>query len=103
MEPVRFGRVEHRDGSHHRVRPEPLGPALAYRRELRDAYRLITPTEEFAHRPEERRPPFAVARAAQREEERPSSVTGLAVPEDALFLRGAWSGAPVAKPSEETP
>lgn len=103
MEPVRFGRLEYRDASHDRVRPEPLGPALAYRRELRDAYRLITPTEEFAHRPEERRPPFATARAASQEADAPVFVTGLSMPSDALVPRGVWSGAPVARTSEETP
>lgn len=99
MQPVRFDRVEHREPPQDRIRFEPLGPALAYRAELRDAYRLITPTVEFAHRPEDRPAPFATARRARREAEHDSSlvVVGLPVPDDALRIPGPWSGAPVAR------
>lgn len=93
MYPVNYGRIEGRS-TYERARPEPLGRALAYRQELREAYRLITPTEEFAHRPEERRHPFATLRSAQ--DEAPAEVTGLPLPNDAMVFRGPWTGAPMS-------
>ena len=99
MEPVRYQRVEHREPAYHRARVEPLGPALAYRAELREVYRLIPPTEACAHRPEERPAPFAAVRRARREEalEQEQEVEGLPVPADALVLPGPWSGAPLRR------
>ncbi len=99
MYPVNYGRIEGR-ASYKHVRHEPLGPALSYRQELRDAYRLIVPMEEFAHRPEARRRPFATRRHAQADGA-PREVTGLPLPDDAMILRGAWSGAPMPGPSGE--
>ena len=67
MSPVRFGRIEHREDAGLRHRHEPLGPALAYRAELRSQYQLANPITEHPHRPEDRQPPFMRARRASAE------------------------------------
>ncbi len=64
LEPVRYGKVRHRDEVGERQRVEPRDPALAYREELRADYQRQNPFIVYAHRPAVRPPPFLKARLA---------------------------------------